>query len=138
MISPKLLDFSPFFLLVFSPLGTADFLMLLELSGDGYSLLCSKKQPPRHSSVTTTLTRSHKNLLASFHSVAFPLNLQKIWDTILQKVGSRLLSDLLLCTQHGQTKNSCSCQLTFPTSWLANFDWITILNEKCVFSQTEY
>jgi hypothetical protein len=50
MISPKLLDFSPFFLLIFFPLGTADFLLLLELSGDGYSLLCSKKQPPRHNS----------------------------------------------------------------------------------------
>jgi hypothetical protein len=49
MISPKLLDFLPFFLLISSPLGTADFLVLLELSGDGYSLLCSKKQPPRHS-----------------------------------------------------------------------------------------
>jgi hypothetical protein len=48
MISPKLLDISPFFLLIFSPLGTADFLVLLELPGDGYSLLCSKKQPPRH------------------------------------------------------------------------------------------
>jgi hypothetical protein len=48
MISPKLLDFSPFFFLISSPLGTADFLVLLELSGDGYSLLCSKKQPPRH------------------------------------------------------------------------------------------
>jgi hypothetical protein len=41
MISPKLLDFLPFFFLISSPLGTADFLMLLELSGDGYSLLCS-------------------------------------------------------------------------------------------------
>ncbi len=50
MISPKLLDFSPFSLLIFSPLGTADFLLLLELSGDGYSLLCSKKQSPRHNS----------------------------------------------------------------------------------------
>jgi hypothetical protein len=48
MISPKLHNFSPFFLLISSPLGTANFLMLLELSGDGYSLLCSKKQPPRH------------------------------------------------------------------------------------------
>jgi hypothetical protein len=28
MISPKLLDFSPFFLLIFSPLGTADFFYL--------------------------------------------------------------------------------------------------------------
>ncbi len=53
MISPKLLDISPFFLLIFSPLGTADFLVLLELPGDGYSLLCSKKQPPRHSNVLT-------------------------------------------------------------------------------------
>ncbi len=52
MISPKLLDISPFLLLIFSPLGTADFLLLLELSGDGYSLLCSKKQPPRHSMST--------------------------------------------------------------------------------------
>ncbi len=50
MISPKLLDFSPFFLLIFSPLVTADFLLLLELSGDGYSLLCSKKKPLRHNS----------------------------------------------------------------------------------------
>ncbi len=48
MISPKLLDFSPFFFLIFSPLGTADFFMLLEPPGDGYSLLCSKKQPPWH------------------------------------------------------------------------------------------
>jgi hypothetical protein len=48
MISPKLLDFSPFFFLIFSPLETADFFMLLEPPGDGYSLLCSKKQPPRH------------------------------------------------------------------------------------------
>ncbi len=50
-ISPKFLDISPFFLLIISPLGTADFLVLLELSGDGYSLLCSKKQPPWHNSV---------------------------------------------------------------------------------------
>jgi hypothetical protein len=28
MISPKLLDLSPFLLLIFSPLGTADFLLL--------------------------------------------------------------------------------------------------------------
>ncbi len=48
MISPKLLDISPFFLLIFSPLEKADFLMLLKLPGDGYSLLCSKKHPPRH------------------------------------------------------------------------------------------
>jgi hypothetical protein len=48
MISPKLHDFSPFFFLTSSPLGTADFLVLLELSGDGYSLLCSKKEPTNH------------------------------------------------------------------------------------------
>ena len=49
MISPYLYDdFWPFFLLIFSPLETADFLMLLKPSGDGYSLLCSKKQPLRH------------------------------------------------------------------------------------------
>jgi hypothetical protein len=62
MISPKLLDFSPFFLLIFSPLGTADFLMLLELPGDGYYLLCSKKQPPRqtYEAVSSTLGWSWK------------------------------------------------------------------------------
>jgi hypothetical protein len=46
MISPYLHDFCPVFLLIFSPLETADF--LFKPSGDGYSLLCSKKQPPRH------------------------------------------------------------------------------------------
>ncbi len=48
MISPYLSDFWPIFLLIFSPLETADFLMLFTPSGDGYSLLCSKKQPTRH------------------------------------------------------------------------------------------
>ncbi len=48
MISPKLLDFLPFFFLIFSPLEAVDFLMLLKPSGDGYSLLCGKKQPTRH------------------------------------------------------------------------------------------
>jgi hypothetical protein len=48
MISPYLYDFWPFLLLIFSPLETADFLMLLKPPGDGYSLLFSKKQPPRH------------------------------------------------------------------------------------------
>jgi hypothetical protein len=43
MISPNLLDICPIFLLVFSPLKTADFLMLFQTLGDGYSLLCSKK-----------------------------------------------------------------------------------------------
>jgi hypothetical protein len=42
MISPKLHDISPFFLLIFSLLRTADFFILLRLPGDGYSLLCSK------------------------------------------------------------------------------------------------
>jgi hypothetical protein len=48
MISPYLLDFCPVFLLVFSPLETADFLMLSKPLGDGYSLLCTQKQLPRH------------------------------------------------------------------------------------------
>jgi hypothetical protein len=65
MISLKLLDFSPFFLLIFSPLGTADFLMLLELSGDGYSLLCSKKQPPRHGTYPPTIRQKRKKNLIS-------------------------------------------------------------------------
>jgi hypothetical protein len=46
MISPNLLDICSVFLLVFSPLETADLLNLLILfwpSGDGYSLLCSQK-----------------------------------------------------------------------------------------------
>jgi hypothetical protein len=43
MISPYLLDFCPVYLLVFSLLETADFLMLLKPLGDGYSLLCSQK-----------------------------------------------------------------------------------------------
>ena len=48
MISPYLLDFCPVFLLLFSPLETADFLMLFKPLGFGYSLLCSQKQLPRH------------------------------------------------------------------------------------------
>ncbi len=43
MISPNLLDICLIFLLVFSPLETADFLMLFKPLGDGYSLLCSQK-----------------------------------------------------------------------------------------------
>jgi hypothetical protein len=43
MISPYLLDICPVFLLVFSPLETADFLMFFLPLGDGYSLLCSQK-----------------------------------------------------------------------------------------------
>jgi hypothetical protein len=42
MISPKLHDFSLFFLLIPSPLGTAVLLVLIRLLGDGYSLLGSK------------------------------------------------------------------------------------------------
>jgi hypothetical protein len=43
MISPKLHDITLFFLLILSPLRTADLLMLIRLLGDGYSLLGSKK-----------------------------------------------------------------------------------------------
>jgi hypothetical protein len=43
MIYPYLLDFCPVFLLIFSPLETADFFMLFTPLGDGYSLLCSQK-----------------------------------------------------------------------------------------------
>jgi hypothetical protein len=43
VISPYLPDICPVFLLVFSPLETADFLMLFKPLGDGYSLLCSQK-----------------------------------------------------------------------------------------------
>jgi hypothetical protein len=43
MISLYLHDFCPVFLLIFSPLETVDFLMLFKPSGDGYSLLGSKK-----------------------------------------------------------------------------------------------
>jgi hypothetical protein len=43
MISQKLYDFSPFFLLISSPHWKADFLILIRLLGDGFSLLGSKK-----------------------------------------------------------------------------------------------
>jgi hypothetical protein len=43
LISPKLYDISPFFLLILSPHGTADLLIPIKLLGDGYSLLGSKK-----------------------------------------------------------------------------------------------
>jgi hypothetical protein len=43
MISPNLLDICVFLLLFFSPLETADFLMLFKPLGDGYSLLCRQK-----------------------------------------------------------------------------------------------
>jgi hypothetical protein len=43
MISPNLLEICLVFLLVFSPLKTADFLMLFKPLVNGYSLLCSQK-----------------------------------------------------------------------------------------------
>jgi hypothetical protein len=43
MISPKLYDISPFFLLILSPHRAADPLIPIKLLGDGYSLLGSKK-----------------------------------------------------------------------------------------------
>ena len=43
MISPNLLDICLVSLLVFSPLDTADFLMLFKPLVDCYSLLCSQK-----------------------------------------------------------------------------------------------
>jgi hypothetical protein len=43
MISPHLLISYPVFLLIVSPLETADFFMLFKPLGDGYSLLCSQK-----------------------------------------------------------------------------------------------
>jgi hypothetical protein len=48
MISPNLLDNCPVFFLVFSPLETADFLMLFKPLGDGYLCCVAKKQLPRH------------------------------------------------------------------------------------------
>ncbi len=47
MISPKLLDICPIFLLVFSPIKTVDLLILFQPSGDGYSLMCSQKSSLR-------------------------------------------------------------------------------------------
>jgi hypothetical protein len=62
MISPYLHDFCPVFLLIFSPLETADFLMLFKPLGDGYSLLCSKKQLPRHSRNVTLNNRIMRDI----------------------------------------------------------------------------
>ncbi len=73
MISPKLLDFSPFFFLISSPLGTADFFMLLELSGDGYSLLCSKKQHLRHTGIDQCAT-----VLKMPQFLHFPMNIFQV------------------------------------------------------------
>ena len=48
MISPNLLDIWPVFFLILSRCGTLHFLIVIRTSGDGYSLLGCKKQPPRH------------------------------------------------------------------------------------------
>jgi hypothetical protein len=48
MISPYLYDIWPFLLLIFSPLETVDFFILLRLPGDGYSLLSSKNSSAAH------------------------------------------------------------------------------------------
>ncbi len=69
MISPKLLDICPVFLLVFSPIKTSDLLILLCPSGDGYSLLCSKKkQLPRYSPANLEICKSgnlHTSIICS-------------------------------------------------------------------------
>ncbi len=59
----------PFLLLIFSPLETADFFMLLRLLGDGYSLLCSKKQPSLH----TSAVLSHRGRI-------YPHQRNDMWD----------------------------------------------------------
>jgi hypothetical protein len=43
MISPNLLDIWPVFFLILSRYGTLHFLIVLRTTGDGYSLLGSKK-----------------------------------------------------------------------------------------------
>jgi hypothetical protein len=43
MISPNLLDIWPVFFLILSRCGTLHFLIVIRTSGDGYSLLGSKK-----------------------------------------------------------------------------------------------
>jgi hypothetical protein len=43
MISPKLLDIWPVFFLILSHYGTLHFFIVIRTSGDGYSLLGSKK-----------------------------------------------------------------------------------------------
>jgi hypothetical protein len=48
MISPNLLDIWPVFFLILSRYGTVHFFIVIRTSGNGYSLLGSKKQPPRH------------------------------------------------------------------------------------------
>jgi hypothetical protein len=43
MISPNLLDIWPMFILILSRCETLHFLIVIRTSGDGYSLLASKK-----------------------------------------------------------------------------------------------
>jgi hypothetical protein len=59
MISPYLYDFWPFLLLIL--LITADF-FFLKPTGDVYSLLCSKKQTPRHNHEKVFFFFGHKNV----------------------------------------------------------------------------
>jgi hypothetical protein len=49
MISPNLHDIWAMFFLILSRCETLDFLIVVRTEGDGYSLLGSKKKPPRHS-----------------------------------------------------------------------------------------
>jgi hypothetical protein len=53
MISPNLLDIWPVFFLILSRYETAHLLIVFRTSGDGYSLLGSKKWPPRHNGTAT-------------------------------------------------------------------------------------
>jgi hypothetical protein len=71
MISPYLLDFCPVFLLVFSPLETADFFMLFKPLGDGYSLLCSQKQLRGTTTVPHTVFDSTIRAFPSLRGVLF-------------------------------------------------------------------
>ncbi len=48
MISSNLLDIWPIFFFILSRYETMHLLTLIKLPGDGYSLLSSKKLPPRH------------------------------------------------------------------------------------------
>ena len=81
MISPYLLNFCPVLLLIFSPLETADFLMLLEPSGDGYSLLCSKKQPPWHTGEIDSWTpNSGSVMILNIYYVSYSIQLKIIID----------------------------------------------------------
>ena len=77
MISPKLHDFSPFFFLISSPLGTAGFLVLLELSVMAILCCVAKKnlqttmagrppRPTRHNSAPAPSTLPEELLLARF------------------------------------------------------------------------